>query len=217
MPNMDGIDLACRIRDAGYEMPILMLTSNPPALRDIAGRDCLTSVLQKPVLRRDLVRQLQNLSSPPQAPEAKKLTPALPRTLKRPMRILAAEDNKTNRLVFSKMVEGLEINLEFALNGREAVEKFTQFQPDMIFMDISMPEMDGLEATGHIRALPNGKTTPIVALTAHAMDGDEADFKAAGMDHYLTKPLRKALIIAMIVRYAPEDVRAPSLTLDDTG
>ncbi len=92
------------------------------------------------------------------------------------MRVLAAEDNRTNQLVFHKMVRDLEIDLVFANNGREAVELFRTFRPDLIFMDISMPEMDGREAARAIRALEAdlGGHVPIVALTAHAMDGDDA-------------------------------------------
>ncbi|MEM6482724.1 MAG: response regulator, partial [Pseudomonadota bacterium] len=111
----------------------------------------------------------------------------------RQMRVLAAEDNKTNRLVFSKMLKAADIDLQFAENGVEAVELFQSFQPDLIFMDISMPEMDGKQAATKIRELENGSGThiPIVAMTAHAMDGDADAILASGIDFYLTKPLRK--------------------------
>jgi len=125
------------------------------------------------------------------------------------MRILAAEDNKTNQLVFRKMVKDLPVDIRFANNGLEAVEAFQEFQPDLIFMDISMPKMDGKEATGEIRKLESesGGHIPIVALTAHAMDGDADGILAAGLDHYMTKPLRKALIHDRIAQHCPEDVK----------
>jgi CheY-like chemotaxis protein len=126
------------------------------------------------------------------------------------MRVLAAEDNKTNQLVFRKMVKELNIELEFANNGLEAVEAYQNFGPDMIFMDISMPMMDGKQATAKIRELEvkNGKHIPVVALTAHAMAGDSESILAAGLDHYLTKPLRKALIHEKIRAYTPADVQS---------
>jgi CheY-like chemotaxis protein len=123
------------------------------------------------------------------------------------MRILAAEDNKTNQLVFSKMIQSLDIDLKLANNGEEAVALFETFEPDMIFMDISMPKMDGKEATAAIRRLEGDTQShcPIVALTAHAMDGDDAGILAAGLDHYLTKPLRKPDIVAQVLKHQPVD------------
>lgn len=132
------------------------------------------------------------------------------------MRILAAEDNRTNRLVFTKMVKDLDIDLRFAENGEEAVAAFSEFRPDVVFMDISMPRMDGKQATRAIRAIEadTGGHVPVVAMTAHAMDGDSAEILAAGLDHYLTKPLRKALIHERIAADCPPDARAP---LPDIG
>ncbi|PCH73261.1 MAG: hybrid sensor histidine kinase/response regulator [Rhodobacteraceae bacterium] len=123
------------------------------------------------------------------------------------MRVLAAEDNKTNQLVFRKMVKDLQIEIKFANNGLEAVAAFGEFEPDMIFMDISMPKMDGKEATGKIRKqeVKTGGHIPIIALTAHAMDGDAEGILAAGLDHYMTKPLRKALIHEQIENHRPKE------------
>ncbi|KIC32069.1 response regulator [Leisingera sp. ANG-S5] len=136
-------------------------------------------------------------AAPPAAPVVRK------------MRVLAAEDNKTNQLVFRKIVKELNIELQFAGNGLEAVEAFKTFRPDLIFMDISMPVMDGKEATMEIRRLEAGTGThvPMVALTAHAMAGDSEGILAAGLDHYLTKPLRKALIHDQIRSHAPAGVK----------
>ncbi len=132
-----------------------------------------------------------------------------PQTARR-MRILAAEDNKTNRLVFQKLVKTLDIELTFAENGREAVEKWDSTRPDLVFMDISMPDMDGKEATARIRAKEAElglARTPIVALTAHAVSGDEDDILSAGLDYYLTKPLRKEPIFERIDCAMPDAVK----------
>ncbi len=121
------------------------------------------------------------------------------------MRVLAAEDNLTNQLVFRKMTKDLAIELAFASNGIEAVDLYGAFQPDLIFMDISMPGMDGREATREIRRLEKrlGIHVPIVALTAHAMEGEAEDILSAGLDRFMTKPLRKALIRDRLEEFRP--------------
>ena len=135
----------------------------------------------------------------------------------RRMRILAAEDNRTNRLVFSKMLAGIEVDLSFAEDGEQAVEAFRTGKPDLVFMDISMPGMDGRTATRAIRQLPGGAQVPIVALTAHAMAGDQDEILAAGLDHVMTKPLKKPLLMEMITRYCPESASLSAPSLDRTG
>ena len=203
MPEMDGIAFVRAVRAAGLAVPVVMLSSNPVAARDKAGDLDLSGVLQKPVLRADLYRHLQALSAP--APAIAPPEPPRPGPRRR-MRVLAAEDNRTNQLVFGKMVRGLNIDLVFADNGREAVERFQTLKPDLIFMDISMPEMDGREATRAIRQMEPGRAhVPIVALTAHAMEGDEQGVMAAGMDRYLTKPLKKSAIMAALAEFCPQD------------
>ena len=128
------------------------------------------------------------------------------------MKVLTAEDNKTNQLVFRKMVKDLDIELQFANNGEEAVDAFQSYDPDMIFVDISLPKMDGKSATKAIRALEaqTGGHIPIVALTAHAMNGDDNGILAAGLDHYLTKPMRKNEIHAAIAKHCPADTHPPN-------
>jgi len=207
MPDIDGLELAIRIRSAGIETPILLLSANPAHAREARGGEFLAATLQKPVLRADLYRRLQALSGVEQTP----VTPpaiVLPPSARRLMRVLTAEDNRTNQLVFQKMVRDIEIELVFANNGLEAVALFQSFKPDMIFMDISMPEMDGCEAARAIRVLEDGRShVPIVALTAHAMDGDEAGILAAGIDRYMTKPLRKVAITGTIADFCPPEAR----------
>ena len=220
MPGLDGMDLTQKLRQAGCTLPVILVSSSPSVFRDHPAVPELRAILQKPVLRHDLVRQLQLLSNP-QAIE----TPEVPRPQRLPaiashgrrMRILCAEDNRTNRLVFSKMVQDLAIDLSFAEDGRAAVDAFRTGNPELIFMDISMPEMDGRAATREIRQLPGGAQVPIVALTAHAMAGDREAILAAGLDHVMTKPLKKPLLVEMIERYLPEGACPLDASLDQTG
>ncbi|MEM7723494.1 MAG: ATP-binding protein [Pseudomonadota bacterium] len=125
---------------------------------------------------------------PPPAPE-----PHPPEA--RRLRLLAAEDNKTNQLVFKTMLKKLELDLTLVENGKALVEAYAEARPDVIFTDISMPEMDGTAAAEAIRAMEaeaGSPRVPIIAMTAHAMEGDKDRILASGIDDYLTKPLKKA-------------------------
>ena len=214
-----GARVCAKLRNAGHMTPIVIMQNlqEPGKMADAEH----IIALNKPVTRRRLIEALSvlpeladtdaaasppSLAKPAQGSLEKSVNP--PAAQPRKMRILAAEDNKTNRLVFSKLVKTLNIDLEFAENGREAVEKWQELRPDLVFMDISMPEMDGKEATGKIREAESAGSlprTPIVALTAHALSGDDEEFLAAGLDHYLTKPLKKAAIFEQIRNAAPDE------------
>ncbi|OYX20886.1 MAG: hybrid sensor histidine kinase/response regulator [Rhodobacterales bacterium 32-66-9] len=211
MPEMDGVQLLDQIRVAGHTLPVMLLSSNPMHLGTLAHD--FAAILQKPILRSDLYRHLQSLTAPVAAvvEEAALIAPSELRQ----MRVLAAEDNRTNQLVFQKMVRDMDIDLRFADNGRIAVEMQESFQPDLIFMDISMPEMDGKEAARTIRA--KGSQVPIVAVTAHAMDGDADGILAAGIDRYLTKPLRKTAIEGALSEFRPRDARSPVMASVDAA
>ena len=232
---MDGFDLARDMRAQNPNLPVLLLTSNASVAQADPARENVTAVLQKPVSRQALFRHLMAIKAPapneqpatvetaavPMFMHARRgdgvdrqaCTPKVADTANRPraMRILAAEDNKTNQLVFGKMLKSLDVELTFANNGIEAVELFSSFEPDLIFMDISMPKKDGKEATGDIRALEqqSGNRVPIIAMTAHAMAGDQEAIIAAGLDHYMTKPLKKAALLEHITTLKPEGVRPP--------
>lgn len=203
----DDAGLIAGIRAAHPDLPLVLLTTGlaqiPQALTDMA-----TGVLHAPHSRRALFEVL-GLNAPVRKPAPKEtpLVAATTTTATAPpaalegtkMRILAAEDNKTNQLVLSKMIKDLNVDLVFANDGEEAVALFQDIKPDLIFMDISMPRMDGKQATAAIRALETDHHTPIVALTAHALKGTDSDILAAGLDAYLTKPLRKPQIMARII------------------
>ena len=116
--------------------------------------------------------------------------------LDRPLRVLLAEDNATNQLVFSKLVQGLKFDLTIASNGREAVEQASHGAFDVVFMDMRMPEMDGLAAARAIRALGGRwQHIPIIALTANAYPDDVRACRDAGMDEFMSKPIRKKNLI----------------------
>ncbi|MDA5558147.1 hybrid sensor histidine kinase/response regulator [Shimia sp. MMG029] len=113
------------------------------------------------------------------------------------LRVLVAEDNQTNRYLLKKFLKDQPIELAFAHDGLEAVEAVEGFAPDLIFMDMSMPRMNGVDATRAIRKMAIAQPT-IVALTAHAFDGEMQACLDAGMDDFLTKPLRKATLLNWI-------------------
>ena len=122
----------------------------------------------------------------------------------RARRVLLAEDNAVNQKLGLRILEKLGCRVDLATNGREALERATQFPYDLIFMDCRMPEMDGIQACREIRSrLSEGPRVPIVALTAHAVAGTREECLAGGMDDYLTKPVRPVELKRMLDRWSP--------------
>ncbi|MCF6255316.1 MAG: ATP-binding protein [Gammaproteobacteria bacterium] len=117
-------------------------------------------------------------------------------------RILLAEDNPANQMVIKNILEHAGLQVDIATNGREAIEAVRTLPYDIVLMDVSMPDMDGISATREIRQLP-GETgkLPIVALTAHSLSGDRERFIQAGMDDYLTKPIDHIATLHCIARW----------------
>jgi CheY-like chemotaxis protein len=193
-------DAFARFRDLTAEVrPAVTLILT----RSVTGAEADASIriLPHPVLRQHLLDVLYELERPAWAdagmPADAPPADALPRRL----RLLAAEDNKTNQLVFSKMLAGMDVDLVFADDGLDAVEKFAAFRPDIVFTDISMPRMDGKQAAIEIRRIEAEtglRRVPIIAMTAHALEGDADAILAAGIDRYLTKPIRKSDLLAQL-------------------
>ena len=121
--------------------------------------------------------------------------------------ILVAEDNAVNQRLILRLLEKRGHRVKLASHGCEALQLFAQDPFDLAFMDIQMPEMDGLSATAEIRKLErncgSSRHLPIIALTAHAMKGDQERFLAAGMDGYLSKPLRPWELDDILARFTP--------------
>ncbi len=217
MPEMDGLETARRIRALPGlgSIPILMLTSVDQAVDITSRRELhLPDPLLKPVRCELLAETILGLL-PGEPAEITQSANAEQRTGVAPtetdisdlsgVKLLVAEDNATNRKVLEMMLKKSGIRLKFAKNGREACDTFEAFDPHMVFMDISMPEMDGLQATEIIRKSEKASgRSPlnIVALTANARQSDRTRCLDAGMDDFLSKPFKKADLIEKIEKWA---------------
>ena len=127
--------------------------------------------------------------------------------------ILVAEDNEVNQLVFTQILGETGHSYEIVSNGKQAVEGYRTLKPSMILMDVSMPEMNGLEATAKIRELEalSGEHVPIIGVTAHALKGDRERCLEAGMDDYLSKPISPKTLMQKIERWMGGTLQAGHL------
>lgn len=206
-------DLLAALKGTSPATRIVLLCSNIAEFKPTIEDQTIFATLHKPLIWRNLLAALNGQGAmpeglrPPETP-ALQAVPTLPATC-RPIRVLYAEDNKTNQLVFTKMLQTLDIDLRLAENGRIAVAQFETFAPDVVFMDVSMPEMDGREATRRIRATALGKTVPIIALTAHALQEEIDRILDAGMNAMLSKPLKKSELMAALRDHAPPGFSMP--------
>jgi CheY-like chemotaxis protein len=127
--------------------------------------------------------------------------------------VLIAEDNKINQLIIVKMLKVHNADLIIAENGKECVKYFKEHPVDLIFMDIQMPEIDGIKATQAIRSLPTGKIVPIIAMTANTLKQDIEHYLDIGMDGYLTKPFDKAKLNSLLNVYNPKNLNLKNLAV----
>ena len=186
MPEMSGAELAQAIRSTPdlTSSRLVMLTSAGRAHR---GRD-VQRFLTKPVRRAALLETLADVVSDT---EPASQGPAGPAPVAARGRVLVADDNPVNQLVIETLLARRGFTVDLASDGLEAVERLDRDVHDAIFMDCQMPNLDGYEATARIRsAEPAGVHVPIVAMTAHAFEGDRERCLRAGMDDYLSKPIR---------------------------
>jgi two-component system cell cycle response regulator DivK len=118
--------------------------------------------------------------------------------------VLVVEDNERNMKLFRDVLESSGYRTLEATTGERAVELVVEHCPDLVLMDIQLPDIDGVEALGRLRAEERTASVPVLALTAQAMDGDRERFLAAGFDGYLSKPVDIAEFVATVRRYCEE-------------
>ena len=204
MPGIAGGELARRIRDNKMlsETKLVMVSSagTHGVAKDVLA--LLDGKLDKPVRQHELQdcllriysHQVKEMPAPP-APERSAMTGPAASALN----ILLAEDNKINQKFASALLAKAGHRVTIAENGHQAVDAVRRGDFDVVLMDIQMPDLDGIGATREIRALPSPKNKiPIIALTAHAMSGARAEYLAAGMDDYVTKPVQAELLLGKL-------------------
>ncbi len=196
MPGMDGFTFVEKIRQQAElrHITIVMLTS--AGQRGDAAR-CrelgIAAYLQKPVAQSQLLQVILHvLAAKSQSTTQPLVTRHSLREGSQPLRVLLAEDNSVNQRLASRLLEKRGHTVVVANNGREALQALERQPFDLVVMDVQMPDMDGIEATAAIREKEKGTEihVPIIAMTAHAMKGDRERCLAAGMDGYISKPIR---------------------------
>jgi len=223
MPGMDGFELAEYIRNSSRlaGTTIMMLSSSNQRMDAGRCRELgMAAYLVKPVSQAELRATLLNvladrdgaavsaataaqLEAIPGAPATAAILPMPPRP--GAPTVLLAEDNPVNRKIVVTLLERLGYRVVVAADGLQALQATRDQRLDLVLMDVQMPLLGGLEATRKIREEErgSGRRTPIIALTAHAMQGDEERCLAAGMDGYLTKPIARARLIATLAEHCP--------------
>ncbi|MGJ7509681.1 GAF domain-containing protein [Variovorax sp. GT1P44] len=195
MPGMDGVALARRIRVGHPTLPLVLFSSL--GRREIGDADTLfNAYLAKPIRQSHLFDTLVSLlahDAPARPSAGAAAKPQIDPTMasRHPLRILLAEDNAVNQKLAMRLLQQMGYRADLASNGIEAVESVQRQAYDVVLMDVQMPELDGLDATRQICTLLDPPSRPrIVAMTANAMQGDREMCMDAGMDDYLTKPIR---------------------------
>lgn len=196
MPDMDGFTVAEQIRNSykqqGIKVILLTSASRPSDVarcRELGVSDYLSKPIKQSELFDAIVTAMAEHSRKLERYES---TSAFIQAPECSLRVLLAEDNPVNQTLATRILEKLGHKVQVVNNGREALGRSQTEEFDLILMDVQMPEMDGLEATTAIRdaEASTGKHVPIVAMTAHAMKGDREKCLSAGMDGYLSKPIR---------------------------
>ena len=215
MPEIDGFTLAAEIERQAWspEHRIMMLTAAEPGAASPRSQSIgLTASLLKPIIPAELWDAL--VKTPAQSEQSPVLAvPPLPPSAAESgqgFRILVAEDNAVNQRLVIRLLEKRRHTVRAVGTGKEALAVLVEQSFDVVLMDVQMPEMDGLEATRAIRAQERdtGAHIPIIALTAHAMKDDREKCLMAGMDAYLSKPLKSEELYAAIDLLVPSPALA---------
>ncbi|HHL70875.1 MAG TPA: response regulator [Bacteroidetes bacterium] len=206
MPDMDGKETAEKIRKAGLDKgKVIIMASSGDFLNskeelEAAG---IHRRLLKPIKTQDLLRVL--LNRPQGGNSTEEVTVVSEQEAGPQLKILVAEDNIINQKLTRRVLEKNGYSVDVVANGLEALDAFSRTKYDMILMDMQMPEMDGLEATTLIRKREkSGEHVPIIALTANAAKSDKKKCLAAGMDDFLTKPIKPDDLLKIIRRMHAE-------------
>ena len=206
MPEMNGVTLAQEIRKiegAGSKLPLVMLTSLGRRETDQDMQE-FSAFLTKPIKPSSLFNVLITLfSGQPTQVQRRDLDSKSPLDKQMgdrcPLRILLAEDNPTNQKLAQYILDRIGYQATIANNGLETIQALRENTYDVVLMDVQMPEMDGLEATRQIRnLLPAERQPQVIAMTANAMQGDREMCLAAGMDDYISKPIRIEALVAAL-------------------
>ncbi|MGB8841644.1 MAG: response regulator [Aliidongia sp.] len=210
MPGLSGQSLAARIRaiPSLADTKLVLVSSAGSQELKKGTTKVLDAVLDKPLRQRDLFDCLARLFAQPQRAERRAAVDLAAfqvdavSSATRPvtgLRILLAEDNKINQLFAESMLTNAGHSVYIVENGLLAVDAVRRGNYDLVLMDVQMPELDGVQATRQIRALPPPKCNLwIIAMTAHAMSGDRETYLAAGMDDYVSKPIEVPILLAKL-------------------
>ncbi len=204
MPGTNGIELARSAKKLHPDLPIILLSTIGDE-RDPDYPKLFVSVLAKPIKPNVLCSYITNclkgfVKPVTQDPSEKRLLDT-GFAEKFPLRILIAEDNPINQKLTGRVLAKLGYTINISVNGLEAVKVMSEQSYDLILMDVQMPEMDGLEATRQIRKLKITQPV-IVAMTANAIQGDREECLAAGMDDYISKPVKLEIFVEILERWA---------------